>query len=146
MLISTVGIFVFTNNKVLLVRHEAGSGYNDHVFGLPSGRLYKNENEIETAVRELEEETGLKTTVKDLTEFPNNYYISKLPNRKNIEEREIEYSWRVFLCKKYTGELHKSPETSPSWHSIHELDFLYLLPNVKNAVMAGLNFINRQND
>jgi len=138
--VPTVGVLVFHDNKVLLVRHEKGSGYNDHVFGLPSGRLQPGETEIAAAVRELKEETGLTTTKKELVEFPNNYHLAKLLNRKDKEEREIEYSWRVFLCRSHTGELHKSPETSPSWHALHELEFLYLLPNVKDVVEAGLKF------
>ncbi len=136
----TVGILVLNNDRVLLVRHEAGSGYNDHVFGLPSGRLQPGETEIAAAVRELKEETGLITEEKELVEFPSNYHLAKLLNRKDKEEREIEYSWRVFLCLKHSGELHKSVETSPSWHALHELEFLYLLPNVKDVVEAGLRF------
>jgi ADP-ribose pyrophosphatase YjhB (NUDIX family) len=139
----TVGILVFKEDSVLLVRHEKKSGYSDHVFGLPSGRLEAYETEIDAAIRELEEETGLVTQQKDLVEFPNNFYISKLPNRKDLAEREIVYSWRVFLCQKYSGTLRSSQETTPQWVLIKELSNNYLLPNVENAVEAGQKFIQQ---
>ena len=136
----SVGILILKDDTVLLVRHEAGSGYNDHVYGLPSGRLQEDETEIQAAVRELEEETGLKTSIENLIEFPDNFYIAKLPNRKNPDEREIEYTWRVFLCNNHFGEIHPSTETTPEWVKIQQLDSYNLIVNVKNAIEGGLRF------
>ncbi len=103
------------------------------------------ETEIHAAARELEEETGLVFTNADLVEFPDNFYTSQLLNRKDQSEREKIYSWRVFLCTSYSGELHNSSETTPQWVNINKLQDFYLLPNVKNAADAGLKFKNINN-
>lgn len=136
----SVGILLLKNKSVLLVKHEEGSGFTEHIFGLPSGRLKNNEPAIHAAVRELQEETGLQTQVEDLIEFPGNFYTAKLPNRKNLEEQKMEYTWRVFLCTKYIGEIKPSTETTPEWVEIENLDKYNLIVNVRNAIEAGLHF------
>jgi ADP-ribose pyrophosphatase YjhB (NUDIX family) len=143
MIVPSVGILILQKDQVLLVRHESGSGYADHVYGLPSGRLKQEEKEITAAIRELREETGLETSEHSLIEFPNNYFIAKLPNRKNPKEREIEYGWRVFLCKNFSGKLTPSKETTPEWVNLNELPNKYLIVNVKNAIEAGIKFIQQ---
>lgn len=143
MAIPTVGTLILKNNKVLLVRHEAGSGYTTHIYGLPSGRFQPQETEKQAAARELLEETGLIAQEDDLQEFPGNFYISKLPNRKDPTERKKIYTWRVFLCQTYKGGLKNSQETSPLWIEVGQLDSLDLLPNIKNAVEAGLKFVKK---
>ncbi len=141
MIVPSVGILILQKDQVLLVRHESGSGYTDHVYGLPSGRLKKpDEKENTAATRELKEETGLVTSENNLIEFPNNYYTAKLPNRKNPKEREIEYGWRVFLCKNFSGKLTPSKETTPEWVNLKELPDKYLIVNVKNVIEAGIKF------
>lgn len=136
----TVGVLIINDNQVLLVKHTENSGYNRPIYGLPSGRLNEGETEIQAAVRELKEETGLETTTDDLKEFPGNFYLAKLKDRKLAAEREIEYSWRVYYCENYSGEPSASEETIPEWTEIAKLDEKELIVNVKNAIEAGLNF------
>jgi len=142
MAIPSVGILIIKNDKVLLVRNEAGSGYSNTIYGLPSGRVNIGETEIEAAARELGEETGFHATEDDLAEFPGNYFIKKLYNRKLTKERGAEFSWRVFLCQKYAGTLKTSPETTPMWVPINKLPDYYLMPNIKEVVSTGLKFLN----
>jgi ADP-ribose pyrophosphatase YjhB (NUDIX family) len=143
MIVPSVGILILQKDQVLLVRHESGSGYADHVYGLPSGRLKQEEKEITAAIRELREETGLVTSENNLIEFPNNYYTAQLANRKDPKERQIEYGWRVFLCKNFSGKLTPSKETTPEWVNLNDLSTKYLIVNVQNAIEAGIKFIQQ---
>jgi len=62
--IKTAGVLVFLGNNVLLVRHGEKAGHMNDTYGVPAGRLNLSESSIEAAVRELLEETGLRTSVK----------------------------------------------------------------------------------
>ena len=64
-MIKTVGILIIKDNKVLLVRHEEAASHVTGIYGLPAGRLEKEETEIQGAIRELKEETGLITSEED---------------------------------------------------------------------------------
>jgi ADP-ribose pyrophosphatase YjhB (NUDIX family) len=142
----TVGIIVVEGNKVLLVRNEKNSGYNDLAYGLPAGRVEENESEITAAARELKEETGLTASEKDLKEFPGNLFFAKLKNRQSAQEREIEYQWRVYFCEKYSGEISPSTETTPEWIELEKLDSLNLIVNVKEAIERGIKNVKRESE
>jgi ADP-ribose pyrophosphatase YjhB (NUDIX family) len=145
MLIPTVAVLVFKSNQILLVMHGPASKHITNVMGLPSGRVESGETEIQVAIRELKEETGLITTETDLIEFPNNYYIATIPRKNGSIEK---FGWRVYLCKNYSGELQSADEneTIPVWIKIDGLESLDLLPNVSNAVKACLKYQKDLND
>lgn len=130
--IESVGIVVLNKDQVLLVSHGKASNHFEGVLGLPSGKIEKGETKIQTAKRELEEETGLKCSLKDLISLPKSY-------QAQIEQKDgIKiFNWYVFLCKKYSGELATSDETEPFWVTIKDLGKFKLLPNVKNAIKAA---------
>lgn len=92
------GMIVFKKEKekleVLLVHHNIGH------WGLPKGHVEENETEIETAIREIEEETGIKAKVigdfrEVITYKPKEnsikdvvYFIGKSENNKVIPQLE----------------------------------------------------------
>jgi ADP-ribose pyrophosphatase YjhB (NUDIX family) len=131
----SVGIIVFKNEKVLLVRHNEKAGHLTGVYGLPAGRVNSNEKEIAAARRELEEETDLKPDPNSLVEFPNNYFEAVI-ERKGGEK--VLFPWRVFLCTSYKGEIKATEEATPVWVDIEKLDNYKLLPNIKQAVQNAL--------
>ena len=133
-LIQSVGVIVFDGNKVLLVKHGKGATHLTGVYGLPSGKIEPGEKNINAAVRELHEETGLVTTSTDLIPLPKVY-------RATIEQKDgvKVFDWHVFLCKKYSGNLRETHETKPLWISINELTTLILLPNVEEAITESRN-------
>lgn len=137
-IVPTVAVLVIKNGRVLLVRHTEEAGHLTGVYGLPSGRIDKDESEKEAALRELSEETGLISSEGDLVEFPNNYYIAVI-DRKGGEK--VRFGWRVFLCTNWTGEIKESDETIPEWVEIDQMEDRNLLPNTRNATMAGLKFL-----
>lgn len=130
-IIPTVGVLIFKDNKILLVKHEEKAQHINGSYGWPGGRIEKSETLRKAAVRELAEETGLKAKEEDLIEF-----IYDLPpadiKRKNGETHS--FSVKLFVCEKYNGSLQSSEETTPEWIEISELDSYDLLPNVKRIV------------
>ena len=137
----TVGALVFRDSAVLLVQHKEAASFLTGTYGLPSGRIKESESEKEAAVRELQEETGLNTITDDLIEYPDNLYHASI-ERKGGEI--VNFSWRVFIVRSFSGQLKESEETSPEWVSVVEIGRYNLLHNVYNAVQAGLKFFRKQ--
>lgn len=133
--IPTIGVLIYRNNEVLLVRHKESASHLTGICGLPAGRPNENESEIETAIRELEEETGLLTSEEHLKKLPKTYYAEI----KRKEETKT-FSLKIFLCKSYFGELKSTDETEPLWVRINELDKYQFLSNVKGIVIENIQF------
>ena len=79
--IPTVAVLIINDGKVLLVKHTEKAGHLTGTYGLPSGRIDENEAEGKAAVRELLEETGLRTKEDNLIEFPKNFYVADLERK-----------------------------------------------------------------
>jgi mutator protein MutT len=141
-IIATVGILVFRNKnkEVLLVKHGEKAGHLTDSYGLPAGRIELNEKEIEAAKRELEEETGLKTSTSDLLELSYEFNIAEIKRK----DGSMFCSWKVFICKSFSGELKSSEETTPEWVRIEELSKFWLIGNVDLAVKEGLKYLNNE--
>ncbi len=139
-IVPAVGILVFKDEDVLLVRHKEISGFLTGVYGLPSGRIEAGEREIDAAIRELEEETGLRSREEELIEYSNNFYRALLERKGG---KVIDSTWRVFIAKQFHGELRESEETAPEWVRIADLGQYNLIPNVHRAVQDGLKFLRR---
>jgi len=133
--VPTIAVLIIESNKVLLVKHKEAAKHLTGTYGLPSGRLEKGETEKEASIRELLEETGLRTKKEDLVEFPNNLYIATLERKGGSF---VKFSWKVLLCINYNGDIKESDETIPQWVEVSKLNSLNLLPNIENAVEAGL--------
>jgi len=132
--IKTAGVLVFLGNNVLLVRHGEKAGHMNDTYGVPAGRLNLSESSIEAAVRELLEETGLRTTVENLIKVPENY--TAVIERKDGSIKN--YNQDTFLCTNWNGELKANDETTPEWINITDLEKLKLLPNVKKMALDAL--------
>src|SRR3989344_2550591 len=63
--VPAIYITILKNQKVLLLRRFQ-TGYLDGYWDLPSGHVEAGETLKECCVRELKEETGLKTEISDL--------------------------------------------------------------------------------
>ena len=134
-IIPTAGVLIYNDKKdeVLLVMHKNGASNLTGVCGFPAGRLNKGESKIEAALRELEEETGFKSSKKHLIKLPK-LYVSDILRKTGVGTFSIE----MYLCKNYGGELKENDETRPFWARINELDNYNLLPNIKEIVRDGL--------
>ncbi len=134
-----VGIIIIKDNKVLLVKHGDAASQLTGIYGFPAGRIEKDEEEKKAAVRELFEETGLRTEEEDLVVYPQNRYTANLKRKNGI----VPSRYRVFYCKRYHGTLRATSETEPEWVAIKDIDQLNLLPNVSNAIEDWLTFSSK---
>ncbi len=136
----SVGILVIKDDKVLLVEHKEAAGHPTGMWGLPSGRPdFDEEEDVDVAIRELGQETGLVVTRDDLHVFPGSYYEAALPRK---DGSIIDFTWQVFNVSNFTGDLRPSEETNPYWKTMEEMRELdrngNLLPNTINAAEAGM--------
>jgi len=135
--IQSVGVLLSQDGKVLLVRHGEDAGHVTGTYGLPAGRLEKEENERAAAMRELKEETGLEVLPEDLIEYPSDVWKAEI---KRKDGSVNTYQIKVFVCKRFTGTLKGSSETTPEWVEITKLDKYNLLPNVKEIIMREIRW------
>lgn len=131
--IRTAGIIIFKDCKVLLVKHSNESDHIGGKYGIPAGRVNDSENDIDAAIRELEEETSLKTDKKKLIPIDKTYTADI--QRKYGTKR---FSLKVFVCTDFSGDIKSSDETVPEWIDIKEIKKLNLLPNVEKIIKDGL--------
>jgi len=131
--IKTAGVLILKEDKILLVQHDKKAKHLNNIYGIPAGRIEENESPIETAIRELHEETGLITNVNLLQKIPKKYSAT-------IKQKDgtNTFSLEVFLCNNWKGELKSTKETIPEWISINDLDKIQLLPNVKKIIFDGM--------
>lgn len=131
--IKTAGIIIFKDCKVLLVKHSDRSGHIGGKYGIPAGRVNDSETYIDAAIRELHEETGLKTDKEKLILIDKTYtaYIQRKDGKK-------QFTLKVFLCTDFSGTIKSSDETIPEWIDIKEIKRLDLLPNIKIIISDSI--------
>ena len=82
------GAIVVEDGKVLLVKHNAGH------WDFPKGHVEEGETEIETAIREVKEETNIDIKIEK-----ENKYISEYSPKENVMKTVI-----YFIGEKVGGE------------------------------------------
>ncbi|MBI2010162.1 MAG: NUDIX hydrolase [Candidatus Chisholmbacteria bacterium] len=90
--IKSVGIVVVDKQKVLLVKHGPSADHFEDKYGIPSGKLLHGETNIQTAVRELKEESGLTTFPKNLK--PLHLFKATFNTKKGL----LSYDWQTYHC------------------------------------------------
>jgi 8-oxo-dGTP pyrophosphatase MutT (NUDIX family) len=80
-MIRSVGTILFQKNKILLVKD------NNNFYSFPKGHKFENETDLQTAFRELKEETGLNKEDIKLFQKNDNFvsYFERLD--KNLYNR-----------------------------------------------------------
>jgi 8-oxo-dGTP pyrophosphatase MutT (NUDIX family) len=141
----SVSLIVFDKKreKVLLVRHTKER--KEGMVGFPGGKPLSGSTEtlLEAGIRELREETGLKTTSDSLISYPDNIYLGHIARENN----DVYYAYKAYICLNFEGvQKKKSEEGKPFWATISKLDRYgaRLAPSVKTAVSESLNFLNNQ--
>ena len=72
------GGVIIEDGKVLMVQQNNG------VVAFPKGHVEEGETEIETATREIIEETGVETELDNTKRYELNYYIPSINVDKNV--------------------------------------------------------------
>lgn len=107
-----VGIIIVKNNCILL-----GKRINAHGQGTwapPGGHLEYGETPEQCAMRELDEETGIKITNLRRAPFTSDVF----------EEKQKHYITLFFIADYFSGiPINREPEKCEGWHWISILDF-----------------------
>ena len=83
------GCIIINKNKVLLIKQTKGH------WGFPKGHVEKNETEIETAIREVKEETNLDVEIEANKRYTMEYVTDKVTLKKVV----------LFIAKCTGGEI-----------------------------------------
>ncbi len=119
--IPTAGVLLYVGSRVLLVRHTEFAKLPTGSYGFPAGGIEPNESSVETAVRELWEETGFIT-------WP--IYLYKIVEKENTIK--FKDGWHdgtidIYLCTRYSYQRKSSKETIAELIEVEDLDKLPLL-------------------
>ncbi len=88
------GAVIFDGDKVLVIQQVKGH------WGFPKGHVENGETEVETAMREIKEETNIDVEINE-----NYRYIERYSPEENVEKDVV-----FFVAKKIGGEIKVQEE------------------------------------
>ena len=122
------GAVLEKDGKVLMVHQNNG------VFAFPKGHVEEGETEIETAKREILEETGIRAKLDELKRIEFSYYITEMDINKTVvlfvgrPEGETEpraQAWEieeaVWVETGCVEEKLQFPEWKKAWRTMKEM-------------------------
>ena len=118
------GAAIIKDGKILMVKEIVGH------WGLPKGHVENNETEIETAIREVKEETNLNVTLDENKRYKISYIID------NEIDKEVIY----FVANSVDGEIIKqdSEIENIKWVPIEDAIDTISFDNAKKMVQKIL--------
>jgi 8-oxo-dGTP pyrophosphatase MutT (NUDIX family) len=139
----TAGAFVFSNTlpaKVLLVHHKKLG-----MWLMPGGHQEEHENPVETATREVEEETGLDISgyLAQLTPMDDRVNIIPRPDYlleqripAHAHEREHYHIDQLYVVRipEQPPQVSKRESHDVRWFSLEETETLELFPNTRTII------------
>lgn len=83
------GCIIIKDEKVLLIRQMSGA------WGFPKGHVEHDETEVETAIREVKEETNIDVEIDESKRYTMQYYTDKGLGKEVV----------IFMAKPVTNDL-----------------------------------------
>ena len=114
-----------SNNEVLVVKHNAGH------WDFPKGHVEENETEVQTALREVKEETNV-----DVHIYENIKYESHYSPKENVEKTVI-----FFLARSISDTLVKQDAeiADIGWYSYEDALNILTYDNAKEILKKSYN-------
>lgn len=121
------------DNKILLLK-RANTGYYDGYYSLPAGHFDGNESAKDVAVREVEEEVGLKIKPEDLKLIHVSHRKSPIP----IDHERMDLFFQVarWEGEPINNEANKHEEVT--WLPLNNLP-KNIVPEVRQAIIKLLS-------
>lgn len=122
------GAVIIHNNQVLLIYQNNG------FWGFPKGHVESGETEIQTALREVKEETNLDIVIDPATRYRFSYYIKDLdidkevilflarlkdPNQANIVKQDSEIAQIRWITLNEVESTLTFPEWKAVWRHLY---------------------------
>lgn len=111
------GCIILNEDKVLLVKH------NDGHWGFPKGHMEENETELQTAIREVKEETNLDVKVQEEKRYVDEYYSS--------EDTFKQVVYFLATCKNMNVKKQEEEIAQIEWVPIEEAENKITYENAK---------------
>lgn len=126
------GILIYRLNKskdpeFLILNYEEGH------WDFPKGHVELNETELETALRELKEETGIEN-VQIISEFREYLEYSYMRNGKKSTKQVVFFLGKVYMSQKITLS---SEHNDFKWLSFSDALSLLTYENAKEILKKG---------
>ena len=123
------GCIIIKDNKVLLVYEK-----NRNFWGFPKGHMEGNENEIQTALREVKEEVGLDVEIDETKRYTLNYII----------DNKIDKTTVLFLAKPISDNVIKqeSEIEDAKWCNFNEAIEKITFDNLKKMFKKAIKDLN----
>ena len=114
------GCIIIDNEKVLLIKQTKGH------WGFPKGHVEENETEVETAIREVKEETNL-----DVEIVSDKRYVERYITDKGVDKESV-----YFIAKKIGGIAKEQEEeiVSMEWLDFEEAIEALTFDNMKELL------------
>ena len=114
------GAVIFDENKILIIQQSAGH------WGFPKGHVEEGETEIQTAKREIKEETNLDVEINERFRYVEHY------SPKEGVEKDVVF----FVANKISGEIIAQEEEVQKilWVSYEEAMEMLTFESSKNVL------------
>lgn len=116
-LIPAVWVMLTNDTGQVFLLKRANTGWEDGKYVIPSGHVEANESPKQAAVRELEEETGIKANEQDL-EF-RHIVFNKSNDGSGTERVSVFFAVRSYSGTPTNAEPNKASECG--WFDMHSL-------------------------
>lgn len=118
------GCIVIDDEKVLLVKQNKGH------WSFPKGHMEANETEIETAIREVKEETNI-----DVYPYSEKRYVVEYVMENGVKKQVV-----YFLAKKISGDImaQESEISDIKWFSFKDTYKVISFENMKSLLLKVL--------
>ena len=128
------GCIILNEGKVLLVKHNVGH------WGFPKGHMEKDETELQTAIREVKEETNVDVEIQEEKRYIDEYYSS--------EDTFKQVVYFLATCKNVNTQKQEAEIAQIEWVPIEEAANKITYENTKELFKQIIeeNHLNRQNE
>ena len=132
------GIILFHSEDFLLIQHSSNSNKVEGHWDFPKGHVEENETELETASRELKEETGIDD-FRLIDNFKHRITYNVNKNNKLIPKEVI-----LFLAESYTKVVELSSEhQNYVWQNFELSQNRLTYANAKEALAKAKSFLEK---